>query len=86
MTYPVTYLVGTHRRYRGYLTEYGLPESRHVASIEQVRQTESVTLRDEVIFLTGWQELPEWRELYNWAIVRQNLIRLIEEAREEEGP
>lgn len=83
MTYPVTYLVGTPRRYQEFLKEHGLAPGRYARHVETVTEVDQAALWDEVLFLTGWQELPGWRELYNWAIVRQNLIRLINEAQEE---
>ena len=84
MVQHAIYLVGTQRRYKAYLVENGVPEAGFVFHAEGVRDVQDAPLSAQVIFLDGWQELPEWRELYNWEIVRRNTLRLIAEAVEEE--
>lgn len=83
----MTYLVGTPRRFKEYCKEHGVStRGWYVAHVEKVADIERASLGSQVIFLRDWEQLPEHNQIYNWAIGRQTLERLIAEAKEEEGP
>lgn len=70
----VTYLVGTHRRFRQYSQQCAVPEGDHGVFIMPVAFVSELPTKfkpeQSVIFLKGWQELSEWRAIYNACLAR----------------
>lgn len=79
----LTYLVGHEREYIRYLTQARVPvDSGYAVNVRTLADIQdAVPGLSTVLFLRGWRDLAEWRQIYNHVIARRASLQA--DAREQ---